>query len=210
LKPTNSPKEGAKLRKKALAATILAQLILTITSAWFVASAAAEQTSSTTYQLSEHNVELVGTMVAAQRTTISLSVSETLITEGEELTVSGAIAPPDETSITLTYTKPDGSTLTRNVTSSSDGSFSDLFKPTVAGSWNVKASWTGNETQAGATSYTESFTVLEAIWGEPDNGEGDRDFWKIWEPLPSWVLIIVVVVAVAFFIGIIIWAIKKR
>jgi hypothetical protein len=187
----------------------LVQLLITITSAWFVASVAAKQSSSVTYQLGEHTVELVGTTVATQITTISLSVSETLITEGEELTVSGAIVPPDEASITLTYTTPDGSTLTRNVTSSSDGSFSDSFIPTDAGSWSVKASWTGNETQAGATSYTESFTVLETIWGEPENGNG-LDFWKVWEPIPSWVLIIVVVVAVAFFIGVLILVIRKK
>jgi hypothetical protein len=182
LKPINSPKEGAKIRKKTLAAIILTQLLIVILSA----------------------------TVAAQSTTISISLSETLITEGGELTVSGAIEPPDEVSISLLYTVPDGSTLTRNVTSSSDGSFSDLFKPTVTGSWSVKASWTGNETQAGATSYTETFTVLEAIWGEPDNGEGDGDFWKVWEPIPSWVLIIVAVVAIVIFIGIILLAIKKR
>jgi len=179
-------------------------------SAWFVASVAAKQASSITYQLGEYTVELVGTTVAAQRTTISLSVSETVITEGDEVNVSGAIKPPVEVSITLLYTMPDGSTLTRNMTSSSDGSFSDLFEPTVAGSWSVKASWAGSETQAGATSSTELFTVLEAdIWGETENGDG-LDFWKLWEPLPSWVLIIIAVVAIAIFIGIIIMAIRKK
>lgn len=183
----------------------MTQLLITISSsAWFAAA------SPITYQLGEHAVGLVGTTVAAQSTTISLSVSETNIVEGYEVTVSGAIEPPDEVSITLLYTMPDGSTLTRNVTSSSDGSFSDLFKPTDAGYWSVKASWSGSETQAGATSSTESFTVLEAeIWGDAENGDG-LDFWKLWEPLPSWALIIVAVVAIAIFIGIILLAIKKR
>jgi cobalamin biosynthesis Mg chelatase CobN len=189
----------------------LTQLIITLlSSAWFVASVAAKQASSITHQLSEHTVEFVGTTAAAQSTTISLSVSETVITEGDEVTVSGAIEPPDEVSITLLYTVPDGSTLTRNVTSSSDGSFSDSFIPTVTGSWSVKASWTGSETQAGATSSTESFTVLEAeIWGETENGDG-LDFWKVWEPIPSWMLIIVAVVAIVIFIGIILLAIRKK
>jgi hypothetical protein len=188
----------------------LIELILTTSSAWFVASVAAKQASSVTYQLGEQTVELVGA-TAAQSTTISLSVSETIITEGDEVTVSGAIEPPEEVSIILVYTVPDGETLTRNVTSSSDGSFTDLFKPTVIGSWSVKASWTGNETQAGATSSTESFTVLEAIWDETENGQGDGlDFWKVWEPIPSWMLIIVAVVAFVIFIGIIIVAIRKK
>jgi hypothetical protein len=188
----------------------LTQLIITISSAWFVASAAAKQASSVTYQLGEHTVEVVETTVAAQSTTISLSLSETIITEGDEVTVSGAIEPPEQVPVTLLYTMPDGSTLTRNVTSSSDGSFSDSFIPTVAGSWSVKASWTGSETQAGATSSTELFTVVEAeIWGETENG-GGLDFWKVWEPTSSWILIIVVVVAVAFSIALLILAIRKR
>jgi hypothetical protein len=179
-------------------------------SAWFVASVAAKQVSSISHQLGEHTVKLVGTTAAAQSTTISISVPDTVITEGDEVTVSGAIEPPDEVSITLLYTVPDGSTLTRNVTSGSDGSFSDLFKPTVPSSWSVKASWTGSESQAGATSSTELFTVVEAeIWGGTENGDG-LDFWKVWEPIPSWMLIIVVVVAVAFFIGVIILAIRKK
>ena len=206
------PKEGgAKIGKKTLVAIVLTQLLITIlSSAWFVASVAAKQASSITYQLSEHTVELVGTTVAAQSTTISLSVSETSIIEGDEVTVSGAIEPPDQVSITLLYTMPDGSTLTRNVTSSSDGSFSDLFKPTVAGSWSVKASWTGSESQEGATSSTEIFTVVEMeIWDGTENGDG-LDFWKVWEPIPSWMLIIIVVVAVAAFIAIIIHVIRKK
>ena len=197
------------MRKKTLVAIILIQLLITI-SAWFVASVAAKQASSITYQLSEHMVELVGTTVAAQSTTISLSVSETSIIEGDEVTVSGAIEPPDQVSITLTYTMPDGSTLTRNVTSSSDGSFSDSFEPTVAGSWSVQASWTGSESQEGATSSTEIFTVVEMeIWDGTENGDG-LEFWKVWEPIPSWMLIIIVVVAVAAFIAIIIHVIRKK
>lgn len=190
----------------------MTQLLITISSAWFVASVAAKQASSITYQLSEHTVELVGTTVAAQSTNISLSVSETIIIEGDEVTVSGAIEPPEQVNVTLTYTTPDGATLTRTATSGSDGSFSDSFIPTVAGSWSVKASWIGSETQAGATSSTEIFTVVEAeIWGETENGDG-QDFWKVWEPTPSSILIIVVVVAIAISIALtaIILSMRKK
>ncbi|HDQ05558.1 MAG TPA: hypothetical protein ENN36_02400 [Candidatus Bathyarchaeota archaeon] len=200
-----SKEGGAKIRKKTFAAIVLTQLLITMSSSACFAAA-----SPITCQLGEHAVELVGTSLAAQSTTISISVSQTSIIEGYDVTVSGEIEPPDQVSITLLYTMPDGSTFTRNVTSSSDGSFSDLFEPNVAGSWSVKASWAGSETQAGATSSTESFTVLEAdIWDDAEDGDG-LDFWKVWEPLPSWMLIIVAVVAFAIFIGIIIVAIKKK
>lgn len=151
--------------------------------------------------------------VTTVSTTISLSVSKTSIIEGDEVTVSGAIEPPKQVPITLSYTMPDGSTLTRTATSSSDGLFSDSFKPTLKGSWSVKASWTGSESQAGATSSTKSFTVVEAENGDgtengdgAENGDGTEngdgvEIWKIWETIPSWILIIVVVVAVAVFIA---------
>lgn len=151
---------------------------------------------SFTYQSNEHMIELVGTTVAAESTTISLSVSETSITEGDEVTVYGTIEPPAQVSITLTYTTPDGSTLNRTATSSSDGSFSDSFEPTAAGSWSVQASWTGSETQAGATSATRSFTVLEATTADGIENE----VFVI--PL-LWVAIIVIVVLVIIVVALI-------
>jgi len=139
--------------------------------------------------------------VTTVSTTISLSVSKTSVTEGDEVTVSGAIEPPEQVPITLSYTMPDGSTLTRTATSSSDGLFSDSFKPTLTGSWSVKASWAGSESQAGATSSTKSFTVWGAENGDgTENGDG-LEIWELWETIPSWILIIVVVVAVAVFIA---------
>ena len=204
------------MRKKTLVAIILIQLLITI-SAWFVASVAAKQASSITYQLSEHMVELVGTTVAAQSTTISLSVWETSIIEGDEVTVSGAIEPPDEVSITLLYTMPDGSTLTRTATSSSAGLFSDSFTPTLEGSWSVKASWTGSESQEGATSSTKSFTVTPAEYEdgtESGDGTGNGDGTKnggIWETIPFlWIIVIVAVVLVAIAIVITAIVLSRR
>jgi len=156
--------------------------------------------------------------------TISLSISKTSITEGNEVTVSGAIEPPEQVPITLSYTMPDGSTLTRTVTSNSEGLFSDSFKPTLTGSWSVKASWAGSESQGGATSTTKSFTVLGTEDGDgietvdgaeggdgTENGNG-MDFWNMWETIPSWVLILVVVVAIAIFLALtaIIVATRKK
>jgi hypothetical protein len=159
---------------------------------------------SFTYQHSEHTVELIGTTVAAQSTTISLSVSEMSITEGYEVTVSGAIEPPEQVSITLTYTMPDGSTLTRTATSSSDGSFSDSFEPTATGSWSVQANLTGSETQAGATSATRSFTVLEAAIADGiENGE-------VFAIPVLWLAIIVVFVLAIIVVALIAVILSRR
>jgi len=95
-------------------------------------------------------------------TTITASVSKTTITEGDEIAVSGSIAPtPGAVAVTLTYGKPDGTSLTRTVTSTSAGAYTDTWRPAPKGSWSVAASWAGTETHEGATSSTVSFTVKE-------------------------------------------------
>lgn len=93
-------------------------------------------------------------------TTISCSTSSSEITEGDSVTVSGSISPAvSGKTVTLTYKKPDGSTFTRTVSSGSDGSYSDSYKPDVVGSWSVSASWAGDSTYDGASSSSKSLNV---------------------------------------------------
>jgi hypothetical protein len=61
--------------------------------------------------------------------------------------------------ITLIYTKPDNSTVTRTVTTDSDGSYSDSYQPEGKGSWSVTASWDGDSTHEGSSCLSQSFTV---------------------------------------------------
>ena len=105
-------------------------------------------------------------------TAINLSLSTKSVTLGNTLTVSGSVtpsvsgfAPVSNVSVTLTYTKPDATTSTVTVTSSTDGSFSDTYTPDVAGSWSVTASWAGNVAYLGATSSTEAFKVTSSSGG---------------------------------------------
>jgi len=94
---------------------------------------------------------------------ITCSASKLEIAEGESITVSGAISPAlPEKSVALTYEKPDGSTLTRTVTTSSDGSYSDSYNPDATGSWGVTASWEGDYMHEGASSPLKSFTVKKS------------------------------------------------
>ncbi|MFQ6074974.1 MAG: Ig-like domain-containing protein [Candidatus Bathyarchaeia archaeon] len=80
--------------------------------------------------------------------------------EGDSLTVSGSISPAvSGKTVTLSYKKPDGSTFTITVTTGSDGSYSDSYKPDATGSWSVTASWDGDSTHDGASSESKSFTV---------------------------------------------------
>jgi len=93
-------------------------------------------------------------------TTLTIGVSETEITKGDSLTISGSISPAiEEALVTLTFTKPDGSTFTKTVLTDTDGSYSDSFTPTEKGEWSVKASWEGDAYHEGASSSSVSFTV---------------------------------------------------
>jgi hypothetical protein len=96
-------------------------------------------------------------------TSISCSVLPSSVIMGNSTTVSGSITPivPD-ISITLTYTKPDATTINRTATTGTDGTFTDTFVPDVIGSWSVNANWAGNENYFGSSSFDESFTVEKA------------------------------------------------
>jgi len=94
---------------------------------------------------------------------ISIQTSETQITEGDSVTVSGSINPAvPGAEVVIVFTKPDGSTSTRTVSTGSDGSCLELYIPTETGSWSIKASWEGDSTYSGATSQTLEINVVEA------------------------------------------------
>ena len=135
-------------------------------------------------------------------TAITLSLSTKSVTLGNILTVSGSITPSvsgfppvSGVTVTLTYTKPDATTLTITVTSGTDGSFSDAYTPNAAGSWSVKASWAGNVDYLGATSFADVFTVT-------NSSEGGISMVYLYAAA---VIIIIVIVAIAAY-----WYRKKK
>jgi len=105
--------------------------------------------------------------VTKASSTISCSVSPEKVKKGETATVSGSISPVHAgVAVTLTYRRPDGSTFKRTLTTTSTGTFSDMYKPETAGSWSVTASWEGDQDHNPATSTAFAFTVEEEfpIW----------------------------------------------
>jgi parallel beta-helix repeat protein len=95
-------------------------------------------------------------------TTLSCSASQTDIEIEAAITVSGSIRPAtSDATVTLTYTKPDSTSLERAVTTDSKGDYSDTYTPSTTGSWEVEASWEGDSTHLSATSITETFEVRE-------------------------------------------------
>jgi hypothetical protein len=132
-------------------------------------------------------------------TAIDLSLSTTSVVLGNDLTVSGSILPSvsglnpvENASISLTYTNPDGTNPVRTVTSGADGSFSDVFSPNVAGSWTVVASFAGDPTYLGSTSFPVTFTV------KGTSGSGGIPMSYLLAAVAA--LVIVVAVAAFFFL----------
>jgi hypothetical protein len=93
---------------------------------------------------------------------ITLSTSLNNTTIGENIKISGFIYPAHPNSkVTLTYTMPNGTILTRNVTTKALGEFEDIVTPNIAGNWTVRASWSGDYDHEGAKSIEISFSVLK-------------------------------------------------
>ena len=104
----------------------------------------------------------ISEMITKETSIITCSISTNTITQGESIIVTGSINPYlSAAPVTLTFSRPDGSTITRPVTTSSNGAYRDSYNPTQIGSWGIKASWEGNAIYSGATSQTIEFTVVE-------------------------------------------------
>ncbi|MBS7637960.1 hypothetical protein KEJ49_03585 [Candidatus Bathyarchaeota archaeon] len=90
------------------------------------------------------------------------SSSQEKIRLGESITITGSIDPPlAGVTITITYKRPDGSTVKRTPTTTSAGAFSDTYKPDAAGAWIVEASWEGNDVYEPSKSLSLSLFVEE-------------------------------------------------
>ena len=95
-------------------------------------------------------------------TYLTIAVSPTEVKQTNTATVSGTISPKIAgAAVTLTYTKPDGTGLTKTVTTDTDGRFSDSFASEDMGSWQVYATWQGDQLHAGARSAATTFQVTE-------------------------------------------------
>ncbi len=96
------------------------------------------------------------------RMQLSCTVRRPAIELGRVMATFGYLIPAIEgASISLTYRKPTGSPVIRTVQTGSGGLYNDTdFTPQEAGSWNVTASWEGDDTHMSATSPLAYFTVL--------------------------------------------------
>jgi len=97
-------------------------------------------------------------LVIGYATQILCSVSPSVVTLGDSVTVSGLIPIPRNDTIHLTYMRPNTSTIVRAVTTDSEGYFNDTYTPDVVGVWSITAAWDGGEGY-NASSSTDMFVV---------------------------------------------------
>ena len=95
-------------------------------------------------------------------TEITCDVSTSEATVGDTITVEGSITHTVlGASVTLEYSRPGGSTMTKTATTAIDGSYEDSIEPTETGEWTVAASWEGDPGHEAAESHSVEFTVVE-------------------------------------------------
>ncbi|MBC7113649.1 MAG: lamin tail domain-containing protein [Candidatus Methanomethyliales bacterium] len=106
-------------------------------------------------------------------TTVSCILTPSEVTEGDMITVKGSLSPPvSGRTVTLTYTRPDGKTFTRAVTTGPNGSYSDVYQPDVNGSWTVRAFWEGDDAHQDASSPPALFYVVSTSYTPLAQSEG--------------------------------------
>ena len=112
-------------------------------------------------------------------TTISCSLQSAAVLLGDPSTVSGSIEPSvSGANVTLKYTNPGGSPITRHINTDADGSYSDSYVPPEVGSWRVEASWDGDPGHHASRSQSIELSVIEPEpeTEEPSEGEGIPGF----------------------------------
>jgi len=92
---------------------------------------------------------------------LSITASSLTVNVGASMTINGTLTPAQIATITLTYTMPNGATTTRMLATAATGAFTDLLTPDKVGSWQVKASWNGNDQHQSTESAPISFLTTK-------------------------------------------------
>jgi len=103
----------------------------------------------------------VSLLVTKIRIQLSCFVTRAKVSSAEYLATYGYVVPAlAGVNVTLTYRKPAGAPIVRYMLTNSGGLYNDTaFAPQEVGSWNVTASWDGDETHASTSSPLARFSV---------------------------------------------------
>lgn len=99
-------------------------------------------------------------MVPREPPSLTCTTSESEILCGSQVMVSGTLGPTlSGEQVTLTYTRPDGSSVDGAVVTNSAGEYSDTYVTDVVGEWRVQASWRSDDGFESSFSTEISFSV---------------------------------------------------
>jgi hypothetical protein len=98
--------------------------------------------------------------------TISLTISPQYLLQGGTLTLSGNLSPAFQNTTVTLYVKINTSpwTFLGTVTTDSNGAFTYVWNTDTSGICYIRASWSGNDTYAGADSPTQIATILSTFF----------------------------------------------
>jgi len=96
-------------------------------------------------------------------TSITCNVDHTAILLGEDVDITGFVVPTERNlEVVISLTQPDGTTITRIVYTSSDGSYElTAFQPNLKGQWQIQSSITEDEFHKSSESNQSSLTVSD-------------------------------------------------
>ena len=142
------------------------------------------------YCLSEFNTATVS---------VTLQVDKYQLKMGQSITFSGQLTPIiNSADITLSFTKPDGSTETQKVPTKNDGSYSYIYMPTLEGSYSVTAMY---QSETATSSAPLTFTV-----GTPSASPSPTE-----EPqTPDYLYILIFVVVVVIVVAVVLVLLNRR
>jgi hypothetical protein len=100
-------------------------------------------------------------LTSKQSSAITCVPEKTSVNVGDTLVVTGSVTPSASGATVRLEYKSGSNDVSKSVTTGSDGKYTDNYTATLAGSWTVEASWSGNTQYNGASSESKAFSVSQ-------------------------------------------------
>jgi hypothetical protein len=97
--------------------------------------------------------------VAKTASSLTVTANPSTLNSEEPVLVSGTLAPAQATTVELIYQRPDGFEMTKHLTTTSTGTYTDTVKLEMPGMWSVKSRWQGDEKYFPTESSSANFLV---------------------------------------------------
>jgi len=97
-------------------------------------------------------------------TSIELSVDKNEYVVGDVVVVKGYIKPAMSVTVTITIVKPDGTSVSDNIKTQNDGSFTYSFIVDKTGIWKIQVKYAGSSEYAGSSSPVVEIVVKEKAY----------------------------------------------